>query len=219
MKLIVMTATIGRPGHPLYIGGPTKRPIDYLRFTKEMLPNWHPARATRYPKIMPHVCLAPTDYSIWIDSNISLIIDPWELVEYLGNNDIAFFPHHWGHTCIYQEVENIITFHKDDPEKVRAQAARYKLEGYPENNGLIWGKIIVRKHTASLEKLNRAWWNEIWTGSHRDQLSFNYVSWKLGIPYSTITAKESDVFFWWIGEHRGYKDRMVGPRSHFMREV
>ena len=214
-----MTATIGRPEHPLYLGGPTKHPVDFVRFTKDILPDWSPERATRYPKIMPHKWLVPTDYSIWLDSNISLVQDPWKLIEYLGDNDIAFFPHHWGHDCIYQEVENIITFHKDDPQRVREQAEEYRKEGYPAHNGLIWGKVIVRRHTKKIEYLNKGWWQEIKNGSHRDQLSFNYVSWKLGIPYSTITAKESDVFFWWLGKHEGYKERMKRPVIEFMKEV
>ena len=218
MRLIVFTATIGRPEHPLYIGGSTKYPVEFIRFTKDLLPDWPPARATRWPKIMPHKNFV-TDYSIWIDSNISLMLDPWKIVEYLGENDIAFFSHHWGHDCIYQEVENIITFHKDDPQRVRAQADRYRKEGYPAHNGLIWGKVIVRRHTPTVAKLNQAWWDEIVRDSHRDQLSFNYVSWKLGIPYSTITAKSSDVFFWWVGEHIGYKKRLIKPPIEFMKEV
>jgi hypothetical protein len=46
--------------------------------------------------------------------------------------------------------------------------------------------VILRRHTDAIRHLNEAWWNEIVRGSRRDQLSFNYVAWKLGLRYATF---------------------------------
>ena len=46
--------------------------------------------------------------------------------------------------------------------------------------------MILRRHTDAIRRLNEAWWNEIVRGSRRDQLSFNYVAWKLGLSYATF---------------------------------
>ena len=41
---------------------------------------------------------------------------------------------------------------------------------------------MVRKHNKKdCIELMEKWWNEINNYSHRDQLSFNYIVWKLGI--------------------------------------
>jgi hypothetical protein len=41
----------------------------------------------------------------------------------------------------------------------------------------------LRRHTQAVRAFNEAWWTEIVRGSWRDQLSFDYISWKLGISY------------------------------------
>ena len=50
---------------------------------------------------------------------------------------------------------------------------RYKKEKFPDNNGLIEGCLIIRKHNEK-EVINQMenWFEEIEKYSHRDQLSF-----------------------------------------------
>ena len=63
---------------------------------------------------------------------------------------------------------------------------RYASEGFPRGAGLAEACVILRRHTAAVEAFGEAWWHEIRTGSHRDQLSFDYVAWKLGMRYATF---------------------------------
>ena len=53
---------------------------------------------------------------------------------------------------------------------------------------------MVRKHNKKdCIELMEKWWNEINNYSHRDQLSFNYIVWKLGIKikyYSKCTLND-----------------------------
>jgi hypothetical protein len=69
---------------------------------------------------------------------------------------------------------------------IDAQIARYRAEGLPESSGLIEAPILLRRHTPAVARLNAAWWAELARGSRRDQLSFNYASWKLGFCYATF---------------------------------
>lgn len=64
--------------------------------------------------------------------------------------------------------------------------ARYRAEGLPEDAGLIEAPVILRRHTDAIRRLNESWWGEIVRASRRDQLSFNYVAWKLGLRYGTF---------------------------------
>ena len=44
-------------------------------------------------------------------------------------------------------------------------------------------KLIYAMKLTEIIKLNELWWHEICNGSRRDQLSFDYCCWKLGIKY------------------------------------
>ena len=64
---------------------------------------------------------------------------------------------------------------------------RYLAENYPKDNGLVATGVLFRKH--SNPKLIRAmetWWNELNTGSSRDQLSFCYSMWKHHLSYQVL---------------------------------
>lgn len=122
------------------------------------------------------------DYSIWMDGNIYLLVPPEELIRrYLRKSNIALFKHFEGRNCIYKEADICIKRNLDDFDTIKEQMAKYKLEGYPENNGLFECTVILRKHTNRIKELNSLWWSEISRYSKRDQLSFNYVLSKLNI--------------------------------------
>ena len=126
------------------------------------------------------------NYSLWIDSNVIIKVDINSLIEkYLSDADIAICLHGI-RNCIYKEAEVCRKHHLDYAEVIDKQMEKYKSEGYPENNGLYETTVILRRHTKEIEKLNEAVWNEICNGSIRDQLSFDYVVWKLGIRVNTL---------------------------------
>jgi hypothetical protein len=63
--------------------------------------------------------------------------------------------------------------------------------------------VILRRHTPAVAAFNEAWWAEIQAGSRRDQVSFTYVAWKLGLRYATIKVREKNGF----KKHRHLKAR------------
>ena len=160
-----------------------------------------PVRSAKIYKILPHKYLAEYENSIWIDGNLLVRGDVNELVKkYLENVNLAVFSHsehkkRWKklfwvkdkrdcRSCIYDEAEYLLKIgeqgkYKDNTDLIKKQVERYREKGYPKDNGLLVGMVILRKHNKQdVAKTMEDWWKEISSGSRRDQLSFNYVVWK-----------------------------------------
>jgi hypothetical protein len=146
-----------------------------------------PVRDARSYKICPHKVLPGYEYSLWVDASIEMgEIDIEALFEqYLQSHDIALHAHP-ARNCIYEEGEVCSKIGKDDPAVIRQQMDWYCSQGYPKSNGLVTNSIIFRRHTPMVSQVNNAWWQELATYSRRDQLSFNYVAWNMGIDYFLI---------------------------------
>jgi hypothetical protein len=144
-------------------------------------------QAKRY-KVLPHELFPHAEHSLWIDSSFSLAVDPRYLVDScLKETDLALFAHPW-RDCIYEEAAACIADGLDLSERIERQVERYRAEGYPARNGLAACGILLRRHTRETERLNRVWWAEILRYSVRDQLSFDYVCWRLGVRYRTLAG-------------------------------
>lgn len=134
-------------------------------------------------------CLVMPDCAITImhGANTELITDPYELVElYLPDKyDIAAFAHPHRQN-VYQEAEACIQMHKDKPERILPQIERYRIEGFPESMRLSTCIFLIRRYTPKMKAFEIMWWNEVLNGSFRDQLSFDYCRWKLGIDINYI---------------------------------
>lgn len=124
-------------------------------------------------KVLAHQFI-DTKYSIWLDGNISLKVEPKALLEWVKDKDIAVWKH-FGRDCCYEEAKTVIGCGLDDKWIVNMQMDKYRSEGYLENAGLGECNVIVRKHTKEINALCEKWWAEICRHSTRDQLSFNYV--------------------------------------------
>ena len=147
-----------------------------------------PHRAARFPKINAHLVLPDSDYSLWVDASIG-IVSPFPLERlvdlFLQDCDICLF-RHYARNSIQEEAEACKAYGLDRAEVIDAQMARYRADGFPDDAGLIEAPVILRRHTEAIRRLNESWWGEVVRGSRRDQLSFNYVAWKLGLRYATF---------------------------------
>jgi hypothetical protein len=157
-----------------------------------------PCRNAKIHKILPHLYFPKAKYSLWIDGSIQIKFQGSleELAEiYLQERDIAVFPHRT-RSCAYDEAESCIKQAKDDPAVIYRQMMHYKYDNYPFSQGLAECSVILRRHTEKVRLFNEVWWNEIKTHSRRDQLSFNYVLWKLSLRYAVFpgTLAENDLF-------------------------
>jgi len=177
-------------------------------------------------KLLPHRYLKQYEYSLWIDGNFTVIGNIDILVEkYLKDSNIAFFNHQNTsldpRNCIYQEASTILNAgkinmqrtpergilnYKDNPKTIINQVQRYQNEGYPQNNGLIKGGIIIRRHNENdVISAMEAWWEEVKYNSKRDQLSFNYIAWKQNLKFNYIEGDLRNNEFFTNSSHTGKK--------------
>lgn len=143
-------------------------------------------RLARRIKILGHEYLKGYDYSIWVDGKLEIMADLLEYVHlYRENESILCFPHFYS-DCIYIEQETCRAMSLDNEETMRLQMERYREEGYPAHNGMIDSGFLVREiEDEDVKRLMSTWWNEVYNGSKRDQLSFNYCCWKEHVLYDT----------------------------------
>jgi hypothetical protein len=147
-----------------------------------------PARTAKVYKVMPHRFLPGVAYSLWIDGNILPACHPGDLVNrYLAGADIAVHRHP-ERDCVFDEADVCARFGLDEARVIDEQMDRYRRAGHPLAAGLAALGVVLRRHTDAVRALNERWWQEIETGSRRDQLSFDVTSRALGLRYATFDS-------------------------------
>ena len=158
-----------------------------------------PRREARMYKALPHRWFPDEEITIWHDGHIGLKVLPAEVVCFLDGHDMAAFKHPW-HKDIRDEAMAIIRTGRANPDVVYRQLAAYLREGCV--GPMFATGVLVRRHT---EAFNEAWWVEMLRYTLRDQLSFNYLLWKMEMECGIIPANlwpgiAPDMF--WRTEHR-----------------
>jgi hypothetical protein len=121
-----------------------------------------------------------------MDGNIKLLKDPNTFVPgLLKKHDMALFVHPQ-RTCLYAEAKICLRHKKANAKLVNKQIARYEKLGFPEDFGLTACWVIACRNTAQVRLLGKLWWQEYQKYSCRDQLSFDFIRWKLGVEYAEI---------------------------------
>jgi hypothetical protein len=174
-----------------------------------------PAILNRKVKVLPHLFLPEYEYSIYIDGNVDITGNLQELIsKYLGTQQIAFFSHP-ERNCIYEEAKILKElssqgrYTRGNGDVIEKQMDKYKGFGYPVNNGLIAGGIILRRHNhPDIIRAMECWWEELNAHSKRDQLSFNYVAWQNSLEYAIIDGNLYGNSFFRVRGHN---------KSYFMR--
>lgn len=149
-------------------------------------------RICRYVKTHPEDLLPEYDFSIWVDSNIQIVSS------YVYDHAIDLYQQgtllssmcHPIRDCIYDEAFEVMFLCFEQEKIVVEWCRRLRKENYPEHNGLHETGVMFRKHNTSLvRETNVMWWDCIEKYSKRDQLSFNYALWKLGIECDYFLEK------------------------------
>ena len=161
----------------------------------------------RYVKINPHKLLGDYELSIWVDGNVELKGDLNDFIsKKIKDDDIICVPKHPQRNCIYEEERAVVAMKKDVKENTQPQIERYKKEGFPKKYGLLQSNILIRRHNnPDCIKLMEDWFEEVKNGSHRDQLSFNYVTWKnenVKVTYLDKYIYKSEWFHWRSGHKK-----------------
>jgi hypothetical protein len=156
-------------------------------------------RHARWHKMHSCLLFPEAKYTLWVDgSQRFLAVRPLQDIVQPSLVDpvvLSTFKHPL-RSCIYQEIAACIRLNKDNPELMRQQVDRYRRENYPPYAGLAETSVIARRNCRTVSEFEAHWWSELNQGSLRDQLSFNYISHKLGEPYGVIPGcrEKSDYF-------------------------
>lgn len=144
-----------------------------------------PRRSARFFKAMPQVFFPNYRRWIWIDGDV-FIQDGISGKDLDGiKGPLAAFKHR-ERNCAYDEAEACNILKLDAEPVIRSQVEGYQAEGFPAKAGLAETGMVLRDNTPEIRAFNRAWWSEISTKSVRDQISFNYVAWKLKLEVHYI---------------------------------
>jgi len=137
-------------------------------------------------KTQPHKFLPEHEWSVYVDANITVKVGMWKLIKDICEFKDFSVPTHPSNNCIYNERKVCMSLKKDNGTESEKQFKKYQKEGMPEHNGLNETNLLVRKDCNDVRKLDDLWWKEIKNGSHRDQLSFNYCTWKLDYKVNNL---------------------------------
>lgn len=186
---------------------PRIRKTDEIEWELRPLLWQHPLslrRSARWHKINSHLLPDVAEYTMWLDGSqrikrVSLLSEV--LAPLQGRFDLATFKHP-DRTCVYQELNACIRLQKDNPTLMRQQTEKYQKEGYPPYFGLVETSCVVRRSCPHVTEFNKLWWDELNSRSHRDQLSFNYVAWKLKQSYGRIPGSRAKSAFFEFVPHK-----------------
>tara|TARA_R110002126_G_scaffold280677_1_gene428205 strand:- start:8117 stop:8782 length:666 start_codon:yes stop_codon:yes gene_type:complete len=155
-----------------------------------VLPNSdNPRLAAKEIKILSHKHVSKYKVSIWVDGSFKQVGDLNDFLSMSEENFVVM--KHPFKVCMYAEAAACGRLEKDNINVINRQVKRYLSEGYPENNGLNMGGILLRRKNLKVSLFNNKWWHEINKGSIRDQISFPYVEWKTGMNIESVELEST----------------------------
>ncbi len=134
----------------------------------------------RAAKIMGHITLEAYDQVLYHDANLiqkSSVI-PLFLLFTESKADVVTMrhPHRF---CVYDEIEACINLRKATAKKLIQQHIDYRMEGIPNNIGLIASGVMVRSFKNRNYRLfAEKWYSELEAHTHRDQIAFSVVEYR-----------------------------------------
>lgn len=188
-RLVVYTSLFGNYDD-LFLPSPAQaRGCDFVVFTDQpnVPPPWRRGRVgyaapsqtkqSRFYKLLPHRLFPQYEWSLYLDANVDIRMNPIEFFErYCELGPDFFVFRHPNRASILEELGACIGMRKDDAELMVRQVAQYLGTGFRQSFGLTENNVLLRRHNEpALADLSEAWWDEVRSKSHRDQLSLSYV--------------------------------------------
>ena len=132
--------------------------------------------------MFPHIFFPEYDYSVYIDGSLIIKKDIRTFIDtYRRDCGMICFAHFCSES-IMDEAVLIVERGKADKAALDTQLEVYKKNGYTAKGYIAELTCIVRDHhDEALKKVMQDWWDEYMSYEHtRDQISFDYVTWKNG---------------------------------------
>ena len=153
-----------------------------------------PIKQARHFKILgPNTYLSEYGFTLWADASYTITCDPIILGQRVFDDDIdiTMFKHPDRNT-IEAEAQAVIKQRGINPDQVSAQIARYRKEGFKDNQLSATG-FLFRRNTVRTQRFNQIWWSELDRGIIRDQISVDYALWKVGIAGVNLKYLEGSI--------------------------
>lgn len=158
----------------------------------EQLPDMNVGKikASRFPKMNPHIILKDYDYSVYVDANIVIQQNSFyqSIDRCIKSGYILAGIKHPKVSCLYDEYFNVYMQRKEtDLKQLYKEYQVIKRTGFPRNFGMFEANIIFRAHNNQrvIQQCDD-WWNMYLAYTKRDQLSYSYTIWKNNIELKYI---------------------------------
>lgn len=151
-------------------------PLDFHGWRNVIdVPDPVPRMAAKHVKCHPERYVQ-ADTVIWIDAQLRVTSPSFAsfCISHLRDRDIALMRHPWRSSLRDEAAAGALDprFIGQDP---LGQAEHYASHGHPDDWGLYWTMIVVRRMTSCVIEFGRQWLQEQKRWSTHDQVSFPYV--------------------------------------------
>lgn len=153
-------------------------------------------RIARWVKTHPEELLPEYECSIWIDANIQISSSYIysKSINLHRSSILISSMKHPVRDCIYDEATEVLTLGLDHEKTIVKWLHQLRCEGFPIHHGLYETGIMFRKHTnVQIKQFDKKWWECILFNSKRDQLSFSYTLYKIGLKCGYFLPDGEDV--------------------------
>ena len=162
-------------------------------------------RTARWYKANSHILFPESSYTCWIDGSIIVKEDIRSMLSLVESGNLIASHIHPQRNCLYAEALRCLELRLDNKKVLLEAISRYKNHGFGNNQGLYETPVILRKTSEKIAVFNEIWWQEIDTGSCRDQISFPYAlhvaDLKCSILPGNLTVEPLSPFFYLKKHH------------------
>ncbi len=152
------------------------RPINYHNDIQTKIARW--------VKTHPEELLPDYDLSVWMDANIRIETGfiYGKIIQLFEEKVLLCAVKHSVRKCAYEEIAAVV-YYEFETYKDAVQYGKYlRSNSFPRRLGLNETGIMYRMHSDfKVIEMDSLWWSCIENYSRRDQLSFNYSCWRVGI--------------------------------------
>ncbi len=192
------------------------RPINYHNDIQTKIARW--------VKTHPEELLPEYKCSVWMDANIRI------LTNYVYNKTIKLYEDgcllssikHPIRDCVYEEIAAVVYYNFESYDISIAWGKNLRRLNYPRHFGLNETGVLYRAHSnQKIVSMDNIWWHFISSYSRRDQLSFNYSCWQVGVvcePFLSQGSVRDSEDFGCDSAHKNMARKFIENKK-YMRQI
>jgi len=140
----------------------------------------------RYFKMHAHELFPEYVYRIYLDSNIYIYGQLSDLIKYVNPESGIGIHNMPNRGNVYEEIFARSLIDPRDADVLERQKNDYRRAGFSSEEGMFECNVIITKAGETSSKIMNRWWEEYKKYPARDQTSFPFALWELGIPQDKI---------------------------------